>query len=170
MTRESKAILWEVRKATGSLHPLTLETHVYATDLCRSLRLSYTGVRPHMKRLGFDYHDGYWTRDKPSLFKRIVWWMQDYQPATWAGHVALTALAPVFVSFFVPTWIAPPFVAASFVAGYFGVREWLDYEAKRKAGTLRRADAQGITGIVDGMVDWGGPLAVAFTYALAELL
>lgn len=169
MKRRDKAILWEVRKATGSLPPLIRQDRVGFYAVRCAAHTTANETEWCLQHLGFEHVKGeVWERKKPPFWKLFAWWMQDFQPMTWMGHVAVTALAPMVLLFVrVPVH---PAVVACWVAGYFGYREIADYRAKEAAGTLYKQDRQGISGFVDGIVDWGGPVAVAFTYAMAAFL
>ena len=170
--KPSRVQIIEVRKYTGSFAPLDIQERVKTRELAARAKVPGPVVRAVLPGLGYVHIGrGVWElHNHPPRWRRLWWWMHDYQPATWFGHAATTALVPLLAVLALP-WASVNHVAvACYVAGYYGIREINDFSAKVKAGILHKADRQGVTGFVDGIIDWGGPVAVAVTYALAHLI
>ena len=97
-------------------------------------------------------------------------WIEDCQPVTWAAHGVLTLafgfLAGIVASAFVGTYPAMYPVATSAAAVGYLIKEIIDFIKHWRAGNLRLRDWQGISRLLDGIVDAGAPvLAAASTWA-----
>ena len=104
---------------------------------------------------------------KPANLKE---WIEDCQPVTWLAHALLTLgagfLAGIVASVFVPENAALYPVATSGAAGCYVLKETWDFFQHWRAGNLRVRDWQGISRLLDGIVDAGAPiLAAASTWA-----
>ena len=109
-------------------------------------------------------------QEKPTTFKQ---WIEDCQPITWLAHGLITLLAGGVAALLVSIWITDdPWLyprACTGAAACYVLKEVYDFIQHWRAGNIRVRDWQGITPLLDGILDAGAPLLVAGTTWLPQL-
>ena len=102
--------------------------------------------------------------------KRLLGFMFNSQPWTWAEHALITTLVPLVVAEWSKThWLYP--VLAILVALAYNYKEqYRDKPLHKKAGNWRLPDWLGVTPLVDGWVDAMTPAVAAFAGSVGYLV
>lgn len=106
---------------------------------------------------------------KPKTFKE---WVEDCQPVTWLAHALITLAAGFLAALVLSIWLRDPWLfakACTGAAGAYILKEIWDWIQHCRAGNLRKRDWQGISRLLDGIMDAGAPIVVAGTTWLPGL-
>ena len=100
---------------------------------------------------------------KPRTFRQ---WVEDCQPITWLGHGLITLSGGFLIALVSSIWSDAPTlypISCSYVAGAYILKEIYDFLKHHWKGNLHKRDWQGITPLLDGIMDASAPIALAAT-------